>query len=320
MTRMKAIEDLNTTASWMLAAAYAAAGMNNIAIQIMEKAPEKIKPYREYSYTFGSQTRDYAIVTEALVLTGQSGKAFSYIRKMSHKLSSDQWLSTQTISFSLVAIASYLKENNISDQLKYEITINGETSTINQVKPFNQLEIDATSNQQINVRNHSGGNLYARLVRMGQPMENPIKPGSKNIMMNIEYKNMEGKIIEPVELEQGTDFIAEVRIKHPGNFDPYKELALEQVFPSGWEITSMRLKNDSEPQANNGTYKYQDIRDDRVLTFFDLARYETKTFRVMLNASYLGKYYHPVNQCKAMYSDDIYSYKSGYWVEVVNPQ
>lgn len=320
MNRMKAIEDLNTTASWMLAAAYAAAGMNNIAIQIMEKAPEKIKPYREYSYTFGSQTRDYAIVTEALVLTGQSGKAFSYIRKMSHKLSSDQWLSTQTISFSLVAIASYLKENNISDQLKYEITINGETSTINQVKPFNQLEIDATSNQQINVRNHSGGNLYARLVRMGQPMENPIKPGSKNIMMNIEYKNMEGKIIEPVELEQGTDFIAEVRIKHPGNFDPYKELALEQVFPSGWEITSMRLKNDSEPQANNGTYKYQDIRDDRVLTFFDLARYETKTFRVMLNASYLGKYYHPVNQCKAMYSDDIYSYKSGYWVEVVNPQ
>ena len=33
---------------------------------------------------------------------------------------------------------------------------------------------------------------------------------------------------------------------------------------------------------------YQDIRDDRVYTYFDLAAGQTKSFRVMLTATYAG--------------------------------
>ncbi|MCF8331529.1 MAG: hypothetical protein K9H84_03670 [Bacteroidales bacterium] len=320
MNRLKASGNLKAAASWMLAATYAKAGMKNTAKQVLVNAPEKIKPYHEYSYTFGSHIRDYSIIIEALILTGQSGKAFTYIREISKKLSSDQWLSTQTIAFSLVAISSYIEHNKIGKQLNYEVTINGKTSRFKQKKPFSQQELKAGKEQRVSIHNLSGGNLYVRLIRMGQPLENPIQSDNKNLFMDIQYQDMEGKPIDPVSLEQGTDFVAEVKIKHPGNIDNYKELALEQVFPSGWEITGMRLNNGSIPRSNTGTYKYRDIRDDRVFTFFDLTRYETKTFRIMLNASYLGRFYHPVNQCKTMYSDDIYSYKSGYWVKVVHPQ
>ncbi|MEM8564993.1 MAG: hypothetical protein AAGF85_00940, partial [Bacteroidota bacterium] len=62
---------------------------------------------------------------------------------------------------------------------------------------------------------------------------------------------------------------------------------------------------------------YQDIRDDRVLTYFDLRSTKSKTYRVVLNAAYLGKYYLPSVHCGAMYDEDISAYKAGRWVEVV---
>jgi alpha-2-macroglobulin len=61
---------------------------------------------------------------------------------------------------------------------------------------------------------------------------------------------------------------------------------------------------------------YQDIRDDRVYTYFDLYKNETKTFRVILNAAYNGKFYLPNVSCEAMYDNEINNTKPGKWVIV----
>ena len=57
---------------------------------------------------------------------------------------------------------------------------------------------------------------------------------------------------------------------------------------------------------------YQDIKDDRVYTYFDLRPNERKTFRVLLTASYAGEYYLPGVSCEAMYDNGIYSMKKGF--------
>ena len=44
---------------------------------------------------------------------------------------------------------------------------------------------------------------------------------------------------------------------------------------------------------------------------------ETRTFKILLNASYLGKYYLPGLQCEAMYDNDFLARTKGQWVEVV---
>ena len=44
---------------------------------------------------------------------------------------------------------------------------------------------------------------------------------------------------------------------------------------------------------------------------------ETKTFRILLNASYLGTYYLPGLQCEAMYDNTFLARTKGFWVEVV---
>ncbi|WAC39859.1 hypothetical protein [Pedobacter sp. SL55] len=52
------------------------------------------------------------------------------------------------------------------------------------------------------------------------------------------------------------------------------------------------------------------------MTYFNLREGETKTFRVLLNASYLGRFYLSNVQCEAMYDNKIAAAKAGFWVEV----
>jgi uncharacterized protein YfaS (alpha-2-macroglobulin family) len=62
---------------------------------------------------------------------------------------------------------------------------------------------------------------------------------------------------------------------------------------------------------------YQDIRDDRVYTFFDLPVRSTKTFYILLNAAYIGKYFLPSVTAEAMYDGNVYARKGGSMVSVV---
>ena len=63
-------------------------------------------------------------------------------------------------------------------------------------------------------------------------------------------------------------------------------------------------------------FDYQDVRDDRVYTYFDLRAGETKKFELLLNASYLGHYYLPPVSVEAMYDATINGRTAGRWVEV----
>ena len=68
--------------------------------------------------------------------------------------------------------------------------------------------------------------------------------------------------------------------------------------------------------ASSVGYNYRDIRDDRVLTYFNLGAGQSKTFRVRLQAAYRGKYYLPAVSCQAMYAPEEEARNSGTWVSV----
>ena len=84
---------------------------------------------------------------------------------------------------------------------------------------------------------------------------------------------------------------------------------MTHIFPAGWEITSER---------DLSSLTYQDIRDDRVLSYFDLSRGESKEIPVKLTATYKGRYYLPSVYCEAMYDNAVRALKKGQWVEVVD--
>ena len=68
--------------------------------------------------------------------------------------------------------------------------------------------------------------------------------------------------------------------------------------------------------TKNDAHDYRDIRDDRVYTFFDLRGQKTKTFSVVLNAAYVGRFYQPAVYTEAMYDNEVKAQKGGRWVEV----
>ena len=127
-----------------------------------------------------------------------------------------------------------------------------------------------------------------------------------------------GKIININQLKQGQDFIAKISVSNPKN-ETVKNIALTQVFPSGWEIVNTRFTDFGSTTKSDA--RYTDIRDDRVNFYFDLnqqsKKSEIKTFTVLLNAGYLGTYYLPGIQVEAMYDNDYLVRTKGSWVEVV---
>ena len=133
----------------------------------------------------------------------------------------------------------------------------------------------------------------------------------------MDYRTTEGSAVRSNNFEQGSDYIAQVMVKNIGTQGKYEEVALSHLFPSGFEIRNMRMSE--VDRTLNSSFEYRDIRDDRVYTYFDLNPGETKTFQIMVNASYAGKFYLPMVSVEAMYDATINAREAGKWIEVSTP-
>ena len=141
------------------------------------------------------------------------------------------------------------------------------------------------------------------------------KEASNGLRVSVAYQTTEGDELDPGRLDQGTDFKALVTVTSTGERGDYEQIALSHVVPSGWEIHNERLGPGGRRAATR--FDYQDIRDDRVYTYFALKAGETKTVELRLNASYLGRFYLPPVSVEAMYDATINARVVGRWVEVV---
>ena len=319
MNRLREEDALGTAARLRLAAAYALAGKPEVADELLERADLAVPDYRETGYTYGSALRDRAMLLEALVIMDKTDRATDLLELVAEELGSERWCSTQETAYSLLAIGKLLKAGNYaSDQVAFTYTVDGRTQEVNSDRPVVQLPLDAETARAVAVRNRSKGLLFARIIGQGQPPVGSDQETVKSkIALDVRYKNMAGKVIDPARIEQGSDFIAEVTVSklpdYRGRY--FQELALDQIFPSGWEVLNTRMDG-LQAFAANSPLDYRDIRDDRVYTFFD-QRKDKVTYRIQLNAAYQGRYYLPATDCSAMYDPTIHAQVPGRWVEVV---
>jgi len=322
MNRLRSKTNLSVAAKWRLAAAYYLAGKTEVASKMVDNITTDIAPYKELSYSYGSRERDKAMILETLVMLGNKQEAKTILDELGVALSSSRWYSTQTTAYSLLAIAKFVGVTGTDDNgLAYEYkSDNGTTVPYTSTAPLSQFKLSVKTDKPGNIQIHNTGKktLFVKLQLDGIPPAGDATSAENSLGITVRYLSLDGKEIDPAILEQGTDFVAEVKISHPGIREDYKEMALTQIFPSGWEIRNMRLEEwQSADKAD--IPRYQDIRDDRVLSYFDINRGAKKTFRVILNASYIGEFYLPTVYCEAMYDNDINGRRAGKWVKVVTP-
>ncbi len=314
MNRMRETSGLSNEAKFRLAATYALIGQANVAKNILSTASIDFTNQRYHYYTYGSPDRNRAMALETYVLLKDKAKAADLAKTIAKRLAEPSYMSTQSTAYSLLAMAKFAQMVG-GKGIKASVTVNGKSTRIGTAKTLatEELAIKNGSNS-IQLKNLEGNTLFASIGNNGILPVGEEKVIQKNLSAQIGFKGRNGATLKVAQLSQGTDFVAEVTLTNTTG-KAIKDMALTEIFPSGWEIVNTRFTDFGEFAQNSVTHT--DIRDDRSNFYFDMKKNEQKTFRVLLNASYLGRYYLPGIQAEAMY-DNAYAVRTkGQWVEVV---
>jgi uncharacterized protein YfaS (alpha-2-macroglobulin family) len=297
MNRLKEVKDMSVQTRWCLAAAYAVNGKTKPAEELIFNVSTTIAPY--YSgYTYGTSERDEAMILQTMVLMGRLEQAFKQAQKIAKRLSQQSYFDTQSTAFALVAMGSLAEK--MSGTLEFDWTLNGKKQKdVKSAKAGYQLQLpQKTGAGSLALTNRSKGVLYVNVVSKSRPVTDTIPAIANNLRLDVSYLDLSGKTIDISELKQGTDFVARVQIANTSVVNNYTDIALTHIIPSGWEIFNERMTGSSE---TSDAYTYRDVRDDRVLTYFDLPKGTSKVIKVRLQASYIGSFVLPAVQCEAMY-------------------
>jgi uncharacterized protein YfaS (alpha-2-macroglobulin family) len=276
----------------------------------------QIKPYSAFNDNFGSNVRDEAMILETCILLNDMPQALNMARRISDYLSSGSY-STQTTAWALLAMARFAEKSGKGD-LNFTTTYLGKTNKIETQDPVYMEELTQLKKSgKVSITNHGSSNLYLGNTMISAPMEDRSPAVNNNLKMTVEYADFNYKTLNPAQLKQGADFTITVKITNTGGTTHYTNLALTHILPSGWEIFNTRLGNESGGQDFGVGITYQDIRDDRVLSYFDLAPGKSVTVTIRVQAAYLGRFFMPAIACQAMYDNTVYARTQGMWVEVV---
>lgn len=315
MNLLKEKQSVSPQALWRLAAAYALSGQRQVARGIIAKLPTKFAAYKNDYYTYGSDTRDLAMMVETLAELNMLNRAAKPIRRLSAKLGSSGWMSTQETAFSLLAIAKTRKDIKPGFGVNAAVTINGKAQKVSADASMAQVNVRPAPSNTIAVANSGKQTAFVRLIMQGIPRKAQEREYANNLSVKVRYSGVHSQTVVPTSIAQGTDFVVTVDVTHPGIGEEYKNLTLSQVFPSGWEVQNPRLTG--ENSEGTTSYTYQDIRDDRVYTHFDLRPGETKHITLKVKTTYAGHFYLPSCKAEAMYDASISAGTAGMWVNVV---
>lgn len=313
MNRLRETPGLPLEARWKLAAAYVLISRPEVAEQLVDMTKLEPTDYKNEGCTFGSSLRDRAILLETLTLMKKKTFAFTVAKAISAELCSGQWMSTQTTANCLLAMSRFAGKNSKPEnQFKFRLVANGKSEDLVSDKTtFTRTLPEFDGKFSLKGENLSGSDLYVTIIQKGIPLNVDVPARQSGLKLEVAYLTSDGKSIDVANIEKGTDFVALVRVRNTG-FTEVENLALTQIFPSGWEIFNERLFGGGE----GSQFNYRDIRDDRVLTYFSLKMNEEKVFKIKLNATYTGSYFLPPVQCEAMYNNAVSANNSGMKVVV----
>ena len=337
MNRLREARNLPSTARWMLAAAYKLAGMGDAANDIVKADRIDLPDPTTPDSTFGSRLRDSAIVLNSMVLLGQADRAKSLVDEVSAQLVSQDWHSTQSLAYALMAMAKFVGGGKVSE-FAYERSVAGRIESVKVGVPIDTpvLKDFPAQGASVGLKNTSDRTLFATVLVRGVAKAGDDESSASGLALEVDYRYGDGSPADLARLQQGQDIVAEVSVKNM-TAQRIDNLAITQMVAAGYEIHNERLDGadtqvkrsaeprrqgffffpDGSPAATSAQVEHLDIRDDRVLRYFALKSGESLSFKTRLTAAYLGRFYLPSPSVEAMYDATKNARLKGRWVEVV---
>jgi len=318
MNRLKESKTLMSMSRYLLAAGYALIGRPDVSKELVVKTTALTTACSGYDQTFGSDLRDTSIRLMTLCLLDGGKEAALLANEISKTLASDDWLSTQSTAFSLVALSDYMEKYKMSGSMDFSYAVDGKAKKVSTTRNiWTETLLDKTAfSASLELKNTGKSTLFARLVAEGIPAEGKEEAYANGLTLAVSYMDHDGHPVNTSALQQGTNFTAVVTVS---NSSPrgYNHLVLTEVFPAGWEILNTRfLTGDTVDNRVTGV-NYQDIRDDRAYSYIDyLPAGKQVTVRINLCAVYPGRFYLPPVYCEAMYDHLVRANTEGKMVTV----
>lgn len=310
MSRLREDRDkLSEEELLFLASAYAADGKKDVARQLCEGlsgADLRVDPFAE---SYPSSDRVLALRLMLSNSLGDESGAFKLASELAGRLNDrSRYMSTQATAWALMAMSSYARPQKKNAGIDVSAKCGG---TLRELKGKCGLvsaempKADGTK-ASVELKNNSANVTYVLVSATGRSGRDAVAREEHGLGLRVDYSLPDGSAVDPKKLERGTDFVCTVYVTNKSLSD-YRDIALCEMFPCGWEIRADR--NDSKDL-------YQDWRDDRVYSYFDLAHDSTVKIAVRLVATYAGSYFQPAITAEAMYDGSVSATIPGFPVEV----
>ncbi len=323
------MKELSVTDKYLLAAAYYIVGQKETALTIVNQLETTVADYNEFSGSYGSSIRDMALILGALVdmEDERAEESAEYLSKM---YAERKWHSTQTSAQTLLALGRYLKyqyKGVDTQNLFFKGALLFPDGTQKEFTQHNYFSTDLSKyvGKELSIVLDSSTTYKKTNVTItsdGVPPIDTRKSFSKNLILSVEWLDENGDKVDPTALVQGTTFYGHIAVSNTAQHLPrIDEVALVQIIPSGWEIENTRLSGALKPEWAKkytlGHEEYVDIRDDRMMWFFDMRRHMSYDFLVKLNTVSLGTFHLPPTTVEAMYDYSYSALHAGHQVSVV---
>jgi uncharacterized protein YfaS (alpha-2-macroglobulin family) len=321
------LDKMSSTEKWMLATAYHLAGAPEVSEKIVMNAGTTTQEYDPFSYNYGSKYRDDAIILYCATLMKKMDIAELMAQSVALKLSGKDYLSTQSSGYMLLALGKYFEAIGISAEkgqvISGTITLaNGKTIDFNQEGRYS-VKIKDNFDQNIQCALSDASNadkVFVTLSWNGVPLKDEAQASQKNLALEVSWYDENGNEINPQNCKQGTTIFGKYSVKNTSPLRELSEIALVQIIPSGWAIENTRLNNTMLPDWvrawNVNKEDFLDMRDDRVMWFFDLKDQVTLDFVVKINCVNAGDFWLPAALTEAMYNSDFKANTEGKKVHV----
>ena len=321
-----AMKHLKVTEKLLLATSYQMSGYEETADKIVKGISDiTFETYTTRNLTYGSELRDRAMILEAYTKLKKYDLGLIQYNIIADALSGESWYSTQTTAYSLLAIGKYLKATEKENKkIKGKIKLPGEKDiNINSDATLCEFEIDNNFGKTIEFKNKSDIPLFIEMNWEGIPVKNEIKSENSKFYLELMWFDEAGNSIDVKNLKQGDTIWGVIKVSKERG-EAINECALVQQLPSGWEIENTRLLGSSRPswmKDIDGAFdreEFIDIRDDRMMWFFDISRYRSNyIFTVKINVVTVGEFFLPPTTVEAMYDNSWKSTVAGKDVKVI---
>ena len=298
---------LPKSAGLLLAGAYVLDGKKDVARNVLQGLKADPESYNKFSANFDSSERLQAIASMIYTAIGDKAAAFKCVEKLCGWLNDrEHYMSTQSTSWALRAVSDYMK-NNAVDGINVSIKGGHSSSTLKTAKAIAQGSLDPGNGTSLDLEivNSSKAPVYVVVSSTGIPEKGQELERADGLRLTVTYTLPDGTPIDPSDIEQGTDFIVTTYVTNTSTTTDYTNLALTQIFPSGWEIHVDRIDG-----------FYQDFRDDRVYSYLYQGRNSTSYLKTRVTATYKGRFYRPAVICEAMYDNTVGAAIPGGWCTV----